>query len=93
MDRPFPVVDLKLLIASDADNRLHIRRVDYQLFDRISDHDSKREHGIFARRKHKGTTDWLCTNKTFRRWLEDYDSVSHLWISGKGRQGIDLFLR
>jgi hypothetical protein len=89
IDRLVPSVSLTLLIASIADDRLYVGSVDYQLFDRISDYDSKREHGIFARRKHKNTTEWLCANKILRSWLEDDDSMSHLWISSKGRQAID----
>jgi hypothetical protein len=58
--------------------------VDYQIFERISSYDAKREYGILARRKYKRTTDWLRSDETFNAWLEKSGPTSHLWISGKG---------
>jgi hypothetical protein len=58
--------------------------VDYQIFERISSYDAKREYGILARRKYDGTTDWLRSDETFNAWLEHGGPTSHLWISGKG---------
>jgi hypothetical protein len=58
--------------------------VDYQIFERISSYDAKREYGILARRKYEKTTDWLRSSETFKAWFEDGGPTSHLWISGKG---------
>jgi hypothetical protein len=61
-------------------------RAGYRIFDRISDYDAKREHGIIARRKAKNTTAWLRTHSKFEAWLASHDPTSHLWISGKGKE-------
>jgi hypothetical protein len=61
-----------------------VARAGYRIFDRISDYDAKREHGIIARRKAKNTTTWLHSNSKFKAWLGGHDPTSHLWISGKG---------
>jgi hypothetical protein len=67
-----------------AEDTLHPARVDYQIFDRISSYDTKRQYGILARRKLKNTTNWIRSNETFQAWLENSGPTSHLWISGKG---------
>jgi hypothetical protein len=67
-----------------AEDTFHIARVDYQIFERISSYDVKREYGILARRKSKNTTNWLRSNGTFKAWLEDSNPTHDFWISGKG---------
>jgi len=71
-------------IFAHTDHISSAARAGYQIFDRISDYDAKREHGIIARRKAKNTIAWLCSNSKFEAWLASADPTSHLWVSGKG---------
>jgi hypothetical protein len=71
--------------CESADIDFYTARVDYRVFERISEYDPKQEHGILARRKCKNTTDWIHPSEAFKALLQVDGPISHLWISGKGK--------
>jgi hypothetical protein len=56
--------------CESADINFYTARVDYRVFERISEYDPKQEHGILARRKCKNTTDWIHPSEAFRALLQ-----------------------
>jgi hypothetical protein len=79
-----------MYLARHTDTYLCIARVDYRIFERISNYDARSEYGILARRKANKTTEWLRSDKTFTSWLENEDTAHNLWISGKGKYDMQV---